>query len=168
MRRSWMLIVPAVVVWLLAFVMVGRADVGAAQGRGGGWNIPPTARTETSPLKVDDTVIANGKKLFSSKCQRCHGASGKGDGPDGDPAHADDMNLTNPARGHEQPGRRRLLQNLERPLVAQDADLLRGDLQGAGVDDRGVRADAPRQVTRCSDPCPIRFRNSASASSRAS
>lgn len=103
MRRSWMLIVPAVVVWLLAFVMVGRADVGAAQGRGGGWNIPATARTETSPLKVDDTVIANGKKLFSSKCQRCHGASGKGDGPDGDPAHADDMNLTNPARAQANP-----------------------------------------------------------------
>jgi len=103
MRRSWMLIVPAVVVWLLAFVMVGRADVGAAQGRGGGWTIPPTARTETSPLKVDDTVIANGKKLFSSKCQRCHGASGKGDGPDGDPAHADDMNLTNPARAQANP-----------------------------------------------------------------
>jgi len=103
MRRSWMLIVPAVVVWLLAFVMVGRADVGAAQGRGGGWNIPATARTETSPLKVDDTVIASGKKLFSSKCQRCHGASGKGDGPDGDPAHADDMNLTNPARATPNP-----------------------------------------------------------------
>jgi mono/diheme cytochrome c family protein len=103
MRRSWMLIVPAVVVWLLAFVMVGRADVGAAQGRGGGWNIPATARTETSPLKVDDTVIASGKKLFSSKCQRCHGASGKGDGPDGDPAHADDMNLTNPARAQANP-----------------------------------------------------------------
>jgi mono/diheme cytochrome c family protein len=98
-----MLIVPAVVVWLLAFVMVGRADVGAAQGRGGGWNIPATARTETSPLKVDDTVIASGKKLFSSKCQRCHGASGKGDGPDGDPAHADDMNLTNPARAQANP-----------------------------------------------------------------
>jgi mono/diheme cytochrome c family protein len=103
MRRSWMLIVPAVVVWLLAFVMVGRADVGAGQGRGGGWTIPSTARTETSPLKVDDTVIANGKKLFSSKCQRCHGASGKGDGPDGDPAHADDMNLTNPARATNNP-----------------------------------------------------------------
>lgn len=105
MRRSWMLIVPAVIVWLLAFVTVGRADVGAglAQARGGGWNIPPTARTEKSPLTVDDTVIANGKKLFSSKCQRCHGASGKGDGPDADPAHADDMNLTNPARAAANP-----------------------------------------------------------------
>ena len=104
MRRSWMLIVPAVVVWLLAFVTVGRADVGAGvQGRGGGWTIPPEGRTEKSPLKVDDTVIANGKKLFASKCQRCHGSSGKGDGPDGDPAHADDMNLTNPARAQQNP-----------------------------------------------------------------
>jgi len=106
MRRSWMLIVPAVVIWLLAFVTVGRADQGGAapQGRGGGgWNIPPTARTEKSPLTVNDEVVANGKKLFASKCQRCHGSSGKGDGPDGDPAHADDMNLTNPARAGANP-----------------------------------------------------------------
>src|SRR5262249_51984522 len=105
MRRSWMLIVPAVIVWLLAFVTVGRADQGGAaqQGRGGGWTIPPTARTEKSPLTVNDEVIANGKKLFGSKCQRCHGATGKGDGADGDPAHADDMNLTNPARAGVNP-----------------------------------------------------------------
>jgi len=95
MRRSWMWIVPAVLVWLLACVTVGRAEV--AVQRGGGWNIPPDARTEKNPLTVNDSVLANGKKLFASKCQRCHGASGKGDGPDGDPAHADDMNLTNPA-----------------------------------------------------------------------
>jgi mono/diheme cytochrome c family protein len=99
-----MLIVPAVMVWLLAFVTVGRADVRAAQARGGGgWNIPQTARAEKSPLTVDDKVLADGKKLFSSKCQRCHGASGKGDGPDADPAHADDMNLTNPARAAGNP-----------------------------------------------------------------
>jgi mono/diheme cytochrome c family protein len=101
MRRSWIWIVPAVVVWMLAFVTVGRAERVAQ--RGGGWNIPPDARTEKSPLTVNDSVVANGKKLFGSKCQRCHGASGKGDGPDADPAHADDMNLTNPARAAGNP-----------------------------------------------------------------
>ena len=101
MRRSWLWIVPAVVVWLLAFVTTGRAEM--VGQRGGGWNIPPDAKTEKSPLTVNDSVIANGKKLFGSKCQRCHGASGKGDGPDGDPAHADDMNLTNPSRAAVNP-----------------------------------------------------------------
>jgi mono/diheme cytochrome c family protein len=96
-----MWIVPVVVVWLLAFVTVGRAEV--AGQRGGGWNIPPTAKTETNPLTVNDSVVANGKKLFGSKCQRCHGASGKGDGPDADPAHADDMNLTTASRASVNP-----------------------------------------------------------------
>ena len=61
------------------------------------------AGPQKSPLTVNDAVIANGKKLFSSKCQRCHGASGKGDGPDGDPNHADDMNLTTASRAAANP-----------------------------------------------------------------
>jgi mono/diheme cytochrome c family protein len=105
MRRSWVLIVP-VIVWLFAFVSVGRAEHASPAlqgGRGPGWTIPPGAADEKSPLKVDDTVVANGKKLFASKCQRCHGASGKGDGPDGDPAHGEDMNLTVAARAARNP-----------------------------------------------------------------
>jgi len=75
----------------------GRAQGQAGapgQGRGGGWTIPQGAAEEKSPLTVNDAVLAGGKKLFLSKCQKCHGAEGKGDGPDGDKAHAADMNLT--------------------------------------------------------------------------
>ena len=63
-------------------------------GRAGGWTIPQGAVDEKSPLTVNDSVIAAGKKLYSGKCQRCHGPEGKGNGPDADPAHANDMNLT--------------------------------------------------------------------------
>ncbi|HUL75209.1 MAG TPA: c-type cytochrome [Vicinamibacterales bacterium] len=101
MRRSLLFIVP-IVVWLLAFVAVGRAER-PGQGRGGGWTIPPTAATEKSPLTVNDAVIANGKKLFGSKCQRCHGPNGKGDGPDGEPEHQQDMDLTVAARAARNP-----------------------------------------------------------------
>jgi len=101
MRRSLLFIVP-MVVWLLAFVTVGRAET-QGQGRGGGWTIPPTAATEKSPLTVNDAVIANGKKLFGSKCQRCHGPNGKGDGPDGEPEHQEDMDLTVAARAARNP-----------------------------------------------------------------
>jgi len=71
-----------------------------AQGaaRGGGWTLPPTAAEEKNPLTMNDAVLANGKKLFMSKCQRCHGPEAKGDGPEGDKAHAADMNLTVAAR----------------------------------------------------------------------
>lgn len=64
----------------------------------GGWTIPTTAATEKSPLIINDAVVASGKKVFQSKCQRCHGPKGLGDGEDADAKYKDDMNLTNPAR----------------------------------------------------------------------
>lgn len=103
MRKG--LLVLLVVAWVVALVATTKAwsDPGARQGGGGGWTIPTTAQTEKSPLTVNDTVIANGKKLFVSKCQHCHGALGKGDGEDADPAHKDDMNLTAAARAARNP-----------------------------------------------------------------
>jgi mono/diheme cytochrome c family protein len=59
-----------------------------------GWRIPAGAENEKSPLTVDDSVIAAGKKLFTSKCQRCHGATGKGDGVDAEPRRQRSMDLT--------------------------------------------------------------------------
>ncbi len=89
MRRTWTVLVP-VLLWILTFAVTARA--GAVPQRG--WTIPQTAAAEKSPLTVTDATVANGKKLFASKCQRCHGPTGKGDGADGDPNHQDDMNLT--------------------------------------------------------------------------
>jgi len=68
-----------------------------------GWTLPPTAVTETNPLPADDATIANGKKLFAAKCQRCHGPAAKGDGPDADPEHKANMDLTNPSRASRNP-----------------------------------------------------------------
>lgn len=65
-------------------VTLGCAAVVLAQS-GSGWTIPPAGRTEESPLKPTPDVLKNGKSVFTSKCQRCHGAAGKGDGPDSDP-----------------------------------------------------------------------------------
>ena len=52
---------------------------------------------------MDDKVLAIGKKVFSDKCQKCHGPKGLGDGPDADPDHAEEMNLTNPKRADRNP-----------------------------------------------------------------
>jgi mono/diheme cytochrome c family protein len=101
MKRSILFLVP-LAVWLFVFVSVVGAQ-GQGRGRGGGWTIPPTAAQEKSPLTVNDVVVAQGKKLFASKCQRCHGATAKGDGPDGDPAHAEDMDLTVAGRAARNP-----------------------------------------------------------------
>jgi mono/diheme cytochrome c family protein len=74
-----------------------------AQRAANAWQLPPDAAQTTNPLTVDDKVLAAGRKIFSDKCQKCHGSKGLGDGPDADPEHAEDMNLTNPKRADRNP-----------------------------------------------------------------
>ena len=54
-----------------------------------GWTIPDTAKAEKSPVKNAADAAKKGKSLFSSNCAKCHGAEGKGNGPDSD--HAADL-----------------------------------------------------------------------------
>ena len=85
---------------LLTLGAAAGARIEAAQsgGSGTGWQLPPDADTKKSPLQVDAKVLATGKSVFKDKCTKCHGASGVGDGPDADPEHREDMDLTNPKR----------------------------------------------------------------------
>ena len=53
--------------------------------------------------KPDAKVLAAGKTVFKNKCQKCHGATGLGDGPDADPDHQSDMDLTNASRASKNP-----------------------------------------------------------------
>ena len=68
-----------------------------------GWTVPPDAEQKKSPLTVDAKVLAQGKTVFKSKCQKCHGAAGIGDGPDADPDHQEDMDLTRSSRAAKNP-----------------------------------------------------------------
>lgn len=75
----------------------------AADNKPGGWTIPPDAEQKKSPLTVDAKVLAQGKAVFKSKCQRCHGPGGLGDGPDADPDNQADMDLTVASRASKNP-----------------------------------------------------------------
>jgi mono/diheme cytochrome c family protein len=94
-----------VAVMTVAIVLaVGVADTAAQQKPSTtGWQLPPDATETKSPLTVNDKVLAAGRKVFSDKCQKCHGSKGLGDGPDADPEHAEEMNLTNPKRAERNP-----------------------------------------------------------------
>jgi mono/diheme cytochrome c family protein len=81
----------------------GRNSTPSAPQSDSGWSVPPTAAAEKNPLGVNDAVLAGGKKLFGDKCARCHGVRGKGDGPEGDEAHQEDMDLTVAARAGRNP-----------------------------------------------------------------
>jgi mono/diheme cytochrome c family protein len=98
MRRAVIFLL-TVTTWVCVLVVYSNAQ-GQRQGRSqaesqnDGWTIPKGAAAEKSPLTVNDALVANGKKLFAAKCQRCHGPLGKGDGPDADPKHRHHMDLT--------------------------------------------------------------------------
>lgn len=105
LRRTTLVTLAAAL--LVCSVVIPR--LGAAADRQTGtaanpdsWQIPPNAAEEKNPIAVSDKVLAQGKGLFGSKCQRCHGASGKGDGPDADP-NAMPEDLTNSARAARNP-----------------------------------------------------------------
>lgn len=103
-------VVVALFLTLIAWsVALGAREAGrnftpaAFQGGESGWSVPPAAVAEKSPLTVNDTVLASGKRLYGDKCARCHGVRGKGDGPEGDEAHQEDMDLTVAARAGKNP-----------------------------------------------------------------
>ena len=77
----------------------GKADAKSASG----WQLPADADTKKNPLPVDAKLLATGKALFKDKCQKCHGASGRGDGPDADPDAQEDMDLTRASRAAKNP-----------------------------------------------------------------
>ena len=97
MKRFFVMVLCAASVALVSAIVV------RAQDSAGGWSIPPTATTEKSPLTVDAAVLAAGKKLFNDHCAKCHGLRGKGDGPEGDESHQEDMDLTVAARAAKNP-----------------------------------------------------------------
>jgi mono/diheme cytochrome c family protein len=68
--------------WSLALAAVFTTALSAQYA---GWTIPEGAKDEKSPLKNTADAVKKGKALFASNCQKCHGAQGKGDGPDSDP-----------------------------------------------------------------------------------
>lgn len=84
----------------------GRSQNGsqtAAASGSNGWTIPDNAADEKNPFAGNQQALAEGKQLFDKNCKRCHGASGRGDGPDGDPDHQEDMDLTQARRAARNP-----------------------------------------------------------------
>ena len=75
----------------------------AAPARGNGWTIPENAADEKNPFADNQQAVTEGQQLYEKNCKRCHGPSGKGDGPDGDPDHQEDMDLTQARRAVRNP-----------------------------------------------------------------
>lgn len=67
---------------------VNVASVGTQSPDGSeGWHIPEGAAMERNPEPLNGAALAKGQSVYKTKCQRCHGADGKGHGSEADPDH---------------------------------------------------------------------------------
>jgi mono/diheme cytochrome c family protein len=110
----------------LAALLWGAALV-LTPAQGTGWQLPPTAADETSPLTVTGATLAEGRRLFREHCQRCHGPQGRGDGSDADPRFRRTMNLTDAARADRNPDGtvfHKILSGREKPKMPAFRDTL--------------------------------------------
>jgi mono/diheme cytochrome c family protein len=98
-RAAGAIAAAAAVFWLACALTLAESAETAAAATAAGWQVPPNADHETSPLMPTAAVLKKGKSLFSANCQKCHGPRGHGDGPGRDPDHlpADLAASTNPA-----------------------------------------------------------------------
>ena len=70
---------------VVAFVLVcSVAAVAGRQATSDGWQIGDDAVDLRNPVGLTPAVLSTGADLYRSKCQRCHGRSGRGNGPDAD------------------------------------------------------------------------------------
>src|SRR5438093_1322127 len=92
MRNRVRVLVPLAAVAALGLVRAASGDPALRQAQDrpqrqanpNSWQIPENARDEKSPLQPTPAVLKKGKSIYDSKCAKCHGPQGKGDGPDGD------------------------------------------------------------------------------------
>jgi mono/diheme cytochrome c family protein len=89
---------PVACLAMVAGAITARTVIAEPAQTAARWTIPATAAEENNPLPVNAATLAGGKRFYVSKCERCHGPEGKGNGPDADANYAADMDLTNGAR----------------------------------------------------------------------
>ena len=86
MARSTVPLLGMVLTSFYLMVSVNIANVATqAPDDSNGWHIPESAAMERNPAPLNAAVLADGRRLYQAKCQRCHGADGAGHGSESDP-----------------------------------------------------------------------------------
>jgi mono/diheme cytochrome c family protein len=64
----------------------------------GQWNIPEDAKLRQNPLQPSTQALDAARVLYGDHCERCHGKTGKGDGPDATKFSTSPRDLTDTSR----------------------------------------------------------------------
>jgi mono/diheme cytochrome c family protein len=60
------------------------------------WKVPGLANSRKNPVETNEDSLAHGKELYGGECRRCHGSTGKGDGPRASELKVTPADLTSP------------------------------------------------------------------------
>jgi mono/diheme cytochrome c family protein len=64
----------------------------------GQWNIPEEAKRRQNPIQPSPQALDAARVLYADHCERCHGKSGKGEGPDATKFSTSPRDLTDGSR----------------------------------------------------------------------
>jgi len=73
LRKLLLACVFAAIVISIVFAALQRSD----------WNVPEEAKQRKNPLPPSEAALQAAAATYRDKCAQCHGATGKGDGPEG-------------------------------------------------------------------------------------
>ena len=78
---------PALTLLVALTVTAGSVGIPAVRAttQDDGWQIGDDALELRSPIAAGAAEVARGGAVYRSKCQRCHGRGGRGNGPDAEP-----------------------------------------------------------------------------------
>ncbi len=65
----------------LAMIVIGTGFTFKLQDQKKPWLVPDADKNKANPIKADASSIADGKDLWGTHCQSCHGKTGMGNGP---------------------------------------------------------------------------------------
>jgi mono/diheme cytochrome c family protein len=66
--------------------------------RRGEWIIPDEAKQRPNPLQASPKVLESARPLYTENCERCHGVTGKGNGPESARQYPSPSDLTDTQR----------------------------------------------------------------------
>jgi mono/diheme cytochrome c family protein len=75
-RRVSILFIAVLLVTVFSSLVIMADDSGSPP-----WVAPARAARKKNPIPPDDNSIAAGKAVYIAQCLKCHGDTGKGDGP---------------------------------------------------------------------------------------
>ncbi len=93
------ILLQATILVFIAGALPGHGESGSSE-----WRISPRRARSQNPVAPDAASIARGAELYRQECESCHGATGKGDGPEARDLDTEVPDITGPKTWNQTDG----------------------------------------------------------------